>query len=55
MSVLGAIIDAAAALKSRVEAVRLERRWAKLRQMGMLIGRGVRFLTPHRLTRATVF
>ncbi len=41
MSVLGAIIDAAAALKSRVEAIRLERRWAKLRQMGMRIGRGV--------------
>jgi len=42
MSLLNAIIDVAAALRSRVENFRLERRWATLRRMGMGIGKGVR-------------
>jgi maltose O-acetyltransferase len=34
-------LDLAGLVKSRVEAVRLERRWAKLREAGMHIGQGV--------------
>jgi maltose O-acetyltransferase len=41
MSVLDPIIELAAVLRSRVEAFRMERRWAKLRHLGMRIGQGV--------------
>lgn len=41
MSLLHAILDVIASLRSRLEAFRLERRWAKLRHMGMRIGQGV--------------
>ena len=42
MSVLDAIIRVAAKLQERLEARRMDARWAKLRRMGMGIGRGVR-------------
>ena len=42
MSLLDTIIDFAAAVRYRVENFRLERRWTKLRRMGMGIGKGVR-------------
>lgn len=35
---IGALLDAAGRLKARLEAARLERRWAKLRALGMRIG-----------------
>src|SRR5229473_1790444 len=41
MSVLDAVIDAAEVVKARVELLRLRRRWAKLRALGMHIGQGV--------------
>lgn len=41
MSVLDSIIGVAAKVRSRLEAIRLERRWAKLRRRGMRIGQGV--------------
>ena len=42
MSVLDTIIGVAAKLQERLEARRMDARWAKLRRMGMGIGRGVR-------------
>ena len=41
MSLLDQIISVAAAVRDRFENYRLERRWAKLRSMGMGIGEGV--------------
>jgi maltose O-acetyltransferase len=42
VSILDAVIDAAAAMKSRFDDYRQRRRWAKLRADGMQIGVGVR-------------
>ncbi len=41
MSVLARLLDLAGTLKGRLESVRLERRWAKLRALGMHIGEDV--------------
>jgi maltose O-acetyltransferase len=38
--VLGMLLDVASRIKSRLDRVRLERRWARLRAMGMRIGNG---------------
>ena len=41
MSLLGAVIDVAAALRCQIDVLRQKRRWAKLRSMGMRIGEAV--------------
>jgi len=41
MSLTGWFLDRLSAAKSRLEAVALERRWARLRSLGMHIGQGV--------------
>jgi maltose O-acetyltransferase len=41
MSLTGWILDRISAAKSRLEALALERRWARLRSLGMHIGQGV--------------
>ena len=41
MSMLGAVIDVAAALRCQIDVLRQKRRWAKLRSMGMRIGEAV--------------